>query len=225
MKNILGLLLLFSCTFAVNAQNVEFFIDKDFTEIKLYSKIEATLIKSDQNKVVAQNIAKEDLSVKVKDGTLRIKSGLSEIFEDDIIQIKIYYTGAKLLDVNEGSVIEVQDKIVQPELTLSAQEGAQIITQLEVEKLIIKVYSGGRILAKGTAKQQEVAVKAGGSYEAKKLESITTQVKVSAGGSADVFASKSCDAKVTAGGTIYIYGNPSTLKQKTTFGGTIISKN
>lgn len=220
------ILLVFFVVFAANlsAQTVEIPIEGSFDEIKLYNKIEARLLQSDENKIVLEGIAKEDISAKVSNNTLRVKSSLADIFKDDTVSLVIYYTGAKIIDVNEGSILEIRDKIVQKDLMLSAQEGAEIITTVEVNTLKAKLFSGGIISVKGKAESQEISVKAGGQYEGKKLLTKATKVEVSAGGEAEINASETCKAKVTAGGSIYIYGNPSKLEQKTSFGGKIVTK-
>lgn len=209
---------------AMLAQKTEITIKQDFNEIKLYNKIHATLIKSTENKVVFFGADEDKVSAKVKRGTLRIKSSLGDIWNDSQTHVKIYYKSVNSIDVNEGSKLEVSDKIDQKNLTLSAQEGASINASVNLDKLEVKVYSGGNISLTGNAISQTVKIKAGGTYDGKDLTTKTTAVNVSAGGLARVEATASCDAKTQAGGNIYVYGNPDKFSKKTVLGGTIEKK-
>ncbi len=208
----------------VQAQEIEIPITESFNEIKIYNKIEARLIPSTENKVIAKGVDKEEIEAKVKNNTLKIKSDLDNIWSEDDTIVEIYYTSAEIIDANEGSNVTSNQKIVQENLTLSAQEGSRIALELEVENLESKIYTGGTIKVWGKASAQEASIKAGGEYNADELLTEDTNVKISAGGNAAVHASNSCKAKVSAGGTITIYGNPSSIKKKTSLGGKIIEK-
>lgn len=208
----------------VQAQEIEIPITESFNEIKVYNKIEARLIPSTENKIIAKGVDKEEIEAKVRDKTLKIKSSLDNIWSEDDTMVEIYYTSAKIIDANEGSNVISHKKISQENLTLSAQEGSRIALELEVENLESKIYTGGTIKVWGNASTQEAVIKAGGEYNAEELRTEDTDVKISAGGIATIYASNSCKAKVSAGGTITIHGNPSTIEKKTTLGGNIIEK-
>lgn len=214
--------ILFSLVSAVlTAQNTEISIPDDFKEIKIYDKIQAELIPSTENKVVATGFDKDEIKAEVKNGVLRVKLSLDNLWSETDTKVRVYFKHAEIIDVNEGSSVEVQAEIKQDRLTLSAQEGASIVALIEVKSLEMKAYTGGRITARGKAKEQTIKVKAGGEIDAKDLITEETEVKISAGGTADVFATKYCRAKTTAGGSINVYGNPDKLDKKTSFGGSI----
>ncbi|MDR6299784.1 head GIN domain-containing protein [Mesonia maritima] len=206
------------------AQEIEIKIEEDFNEIKIFNKINATLIPSTENKIIAKGVEKEEVEAKVHGNVLKIKSELDNIWSEDDTQVEIYYKSFEILDINEGAEVDASKIIKQENLTVSAQEGSRIALEIEVKNLKVKIYTGGSIYLYGKADQQEVSIKAGGEYEGKELITQSTNVKVSAGGDAEVNASESCNAKVSAGGSIYVYGNPSELNQKTTFGGKIVKK-
>ena len=206
------------------AQDIEIKIEEDFDEIKIFNKINATLIPSTENKIIAKGVEKEEVEAKVHGNVLKIKSELDNIWSEDDTQVEIYYKSFEILDVNEGAEVNATQIIKQENLVVSAQEGSRIALEIQVKNLEVKIYTGGSIYLYGKADQQEVSIKAGGEYEGKELITQSTNVKVSAGGDAEVNASESCNAKVSAGGSIYVYGNPSELNQKTTFGGKIVKK-
>ncbi|MBW2961563.1 head GIN domain-containing protein [Mesonia aestuariivivens] len=221
MKKLLFLFLV-SVSCASFAQKTEIEIADEFSEIKIYDKIQATLIPSTENKLVATGFDQDEITVQVKDNTLKIKMGLGNLWSETDTKVKVYYKTAEVVDANEGAYVEIAENVKQTLLTLNAQEGAQIIAgYLEVENLAIKSVTGGYIQTSGTANNQTVDVKTGGQYDGEDLKTNTTEVKVQAGGEADVNTSKYCKAKVQAGGTIAIYGDPEKVDKKTTFGGKI----
>lgn len=174
--------------------------------------------------MVASGFDKDEIKAEVNDGVLRVKLSLNNLWKETNTKVKIYFKNVGIIDVNEGSSVEVQSVLKQVQLILSAQEGASIVTLLEVNSLKMKAYSGGIITARGTAKKQTVKIKAGGEIDAKDLKTEETEVKITAGGTADVYVTEYCRAKTTAGGTINIYGDPKTLDQRTSFGGKILQR-
>ena len=206
----------------LTAQETEIKISDNFSEIKIYNKIQAQLIPSSENKIVATGFDKDDIDANVKNGVLKVKLGLDNIWSETDTQIKIYFNSVETIDANEGSYVEIQDAIEQTTLTLKTQEGAEIIApRLKVENLQIKSVTGGYIQTSGTATTQIVEIKTGGNYNGEDLEAKTTDVNVKAGGNADVNATEYCKAKVSAGGNINIYGNTEKVDKKVTLGGNI----
>jgi len=217
--------LVFLLGFTTFAQETSIEISEEFSEIKIYNKIQAELIPSTENKIVATGFDKDEIEAKVKNGVLKVKLGLDNIWSDTDTKIKIYFKSIEVIDANEGSFAELKKPLQQTILTLKVQEGAEIYAPgIEVDNLTIKAVTGGKIETKGKATNQLVEVKTGGEYEGEDLLTITTEVKIKAGGEAEVNASKYCLAKVSAGGSIYIYGDPEKVDKKTTFWGRIKMK-
>ena len=221
MKKLLFFFLL-TVSASVFAQKTEIEISEDFSEIKIYNKIQATLIPSSENKIIATGFDKDEIEAKVKGNTLKIRLGLGNIWSENDTKIKVYYKRATVIDANEGSYVEIAETVEQNLLTLNSQEGAQIIAgYLNVEKLEVKSVTGGYVQTRGNAKEQLIEVKTGGQYDGEDLETKTTEVKVQAGGNAEIKTSEYCKAKVQAGGNINIYGDPEKVDQKVTLGGNI----
>ena len=61
----------------------------------------------------------------------------------------------------------------------------------------------------------------GGIFDGRDLRSATLEVKISAGGEADVFASERVDINVRAGGDVTVYGQPQQVNKKTFAGGRV----
>ena len=128
------------------------------------------------------------------------------------------------IDANQGSFISCQDVLFQPSIILKAQEGAEIETILDVQKVTTKITSGGIINIKGLAVTQNHKVSAGGVLEASSLDSEQVVVKVAAGGRASVKASELAEAKVSFGGSVVVHGKPVKLEKKISVGGRIEQK-
>ncbi len=209
----------------LNAQNIITKDVGDFDELKVFDKIDVKLVKGSENKVEISGISRKEVDVVIKDNILKIKMSLSNTWDDNDTNVTVFYTDISKLDVNEGAEINVKGILSATELDLRAQEGGDIYAEIETEKLLARAVSGGGLHLEGNAKEQEVTIKAGGQYLCEDLKTIRTQVKISAGGRANVYASDYVKANTAAGGTIRIYGNPKEVDGKKVFGGKIIEVN
>lgn len=220
MKKIILLLVILIST-GLNAQKP---IEKsigEFTELKVYDLIKVELIKSKENKVIISGKNAEDVLVNNKNGTLKIKMNLEEIFDGDKTKITLYYASLDVIDANEGSKIYSEDIIKQFEIDLKAQEGAMVNVALDVTYANIKAVTGGIIETTGTAKSQDISLSTGGIYKGEILGTEQTKVTINAAGEAYVKASKLVDIKIRAGGDVYIYGNPETVNESRVLGGRV----
>lgn len=197
----------------------------DFSELKVFDKIEVKLLKGSENKVEISGISRREVDVVLKDEVLKIKMSLSNTWDNNDTEVVVYYKEISKLDVNEGAKIMVKDMISANELDLRAQEGGDIYAEIKTERLLARAVSGGGLHLEGSANEQEVTVKAGGQFMGEDLKTKSTQVKISAGGRANVNASDYVKANTAAGGTIRIYGNPKEVDGKKVFGGKIIEIN
>ncbi|MGB5555766.1 MAG: head GIN domain-containing protein [Flavobacteriaceae bacterium] len=222
MKNILYIafiLFLSAQTFAQKETTKEL---EKFTEIKAFDRIEVTLIKSSSNKDVVTGEDRDEVSVTLNDGLLKIKMELDNHMDGGDIQAKVYYTEKlTLIDSNENAKIKSTETLTGDTLKIAVQEAGKVEMAVQVDQLEVKSTSGGEITLTGKTKFQEVVANAGGKVYNEKLNSEETKVTVNAGGRADVKASQKVVAKVRAGGTINIYGNPKEVEKDKVFGGKI----
>ena len=215
---ILIALLVTGVTFAQNP------IVKDvgsFDTLKVYDLIEVNLIKSDENKVVLSGEDTDEVQVINKDGKLKIRMELDNIFDGNRTFVEVHYTEIKTIDGNEGAEITSNELIEQDRIEIRTQEGARVRAGLKVNHADIRAVTGGIIEASGQAQSQKLTVNTGGIYEGRDLEGESADVLVQAGGEVEVFASQKIDIKIRAGGDVIVYGNPSEISRKRTFGGRI----
>lgn len=193
----------------------------DFDTVKTFDKLSVKLVQSSENKIVIKGARESEVEVVNKNGILKLRMPFPKLLSGNDLDITLYYKHIELIDVNEGAIVTSSEAIKATSFKVSAQEGAKINVDLDVDKLKVSSVSGGEITLTGKASNQVASLGAGGYLFASKLITSQTTVSVSAGGKADVNASTLVDAKVSAGGSIYIYGKPKQINQKTVFGGKI----
>ncbi len=193
----------------------------DFTEVKVYDRIVVNLVKSDENKVVITGEDASQVQVLNKEGTLKIRMDFGLIFDGNRTFVHVYYKNLEIIDGNEGAVITSNELIEQDAIEIKMQEGARVTVGLQVKRVKLRAVTGGRIVASGTAQEQEVKVNTGGYYEGQELITEKALILVQAGGEVEAYASQLADITVRAGGDVVIYGNPVEVQRKRTFGGRI----
>ena len=193
----------------------------EFDSVKVYDKLNVKLVESAENKIIIKGARESEVEIVNKKGILKIRMPFPKLLSGNDLDITLYYKKLELIDVNEGAAVSSSEAIKATSFKVSAQEGATINVKLDVDKLKVSSVSGGEITLNGETDNVDASLGAGGFLYASKLNTSQTTVSVSAGGKADVNASTLVDAKVSAGGSIYIYGKPKQINQKTVFGGKI----
>ncbi|MCC1483443.1 head GIN domain-containing protein [Winogradskyella immobilis] len=220
MKNIaLAFALIFALT--INAQDA---IKKDigeFTEVKAFDLINLKMIKSNRNSVEITGKNRGDVNIVNKNGKLKIRMDVEEIYDGNDTVVILYFTGVETIDGNEGAEITVETPIKQFEINLKAQEGAEITVEANTSYAKIKSVTGGIINLTGKSKKQDINVSTGGVFNAQEFTTEFTEVSISAGGEARVNASEKVDIKIKAGGDVFVYGNPKLIDEKRVLGGRV----
>jgi hypothetical protein len=197
----------------------------DFDEIKVFDQLNVTLIPSNVNKIVITGTNEGNVETVNRNGLLKIRISLTKILEDNKdLKVTLYFKKLESIDANEGSMVSCDAIFDQISMDLSAQEGARIEVELDVDKTLVEAFSGGIINLSGKAVTQKVSINTGGVLKAKDLVTSQSTINISAGGNAEINATTFVDAKVNAGGNIYIYGNPKQIKQQELAGGKITEK-
>lgn len=195
----------------------------DFDKIKVFDQLNVTLIPSTENKIEVTGTNQANVEIVNRNSLLKIRISLTKILEDNKdLKVNLYFKNIQSIDANEGSMVSCKTVFKQTTMELSAQEGAMIEAEFDVDNATAKLNSGGIINLSGKAVTQKTTITSGGILNAKNLETSQTNVSITAGGSADVNASTFVEAKVNAGGTITIFGKPKQIKQQAFAGGTII---
>lgn len=213
-----GLLVLPLLTFAQRIIDTEV---GEFKEIKVFDLIEVNLIQSDENKIMIKGWNVDDIIWTNKKGVLKLRMQLDKKFQGEDTMIEVYYTNLDVIDGNEGAQITCNEMVQKSKIELRAQEGAKIHIGMDVDYADIRAVTGGIVEASGLAKNQTVVLNTGGIFDGPDLRTANTDIKISAGGEADVFASEAVDINVRAGGDVNVYGKPKKVYKKTFVGGRI----
>ncbi|MGM5630716.1 DUF2807 domain-containing protein [Apibacter raozihei] len=222
MKRLVVIVLFFLGFLGMTAQEKKELDMGDFSIVKVFDRISADIIASDENKVVITGLKREDVDVVNKNGELKVRMKTTKLLAGDDVKVKIYYQGEiSSAQASEGAVVKVVDKISSSSVFLNAKEGAMVSAEVETSKLEARVNSGGIINVSGHADEQDVVITSGGKYNGKDLDSENASVAINAGGNAMITATEKVNAKTRAGGVIDIYGKPE-VSQQTLAGGKII---
>jgi len=193
-----------------------------FKELKGFDGISIKLIKSDVNRAVITGVNTKKVAIVNNDGKLKIRMEIDKIFSGFRTFIDLYYTEElSIIDVNEDALIISDDVLVQNVLELKAQEGGEINLNCQTEQLLIKSVTGGDIITTGFSDNQDVKINTGGTYNGKTFKTKFSTISVSAGGIAEIYATKYVKADVKGGGKVKVYGDPEKMDEKTVFGGTV----
>lgn len=220
MKKVIFIITICIC-FAINAQETVEKTIGEFTTVKVYDLINVKMIKSDENKVIISGKNRTDVEVVNKNGKLKIRMNLEELYDGNDTVIQLYYTTVDVIDANEGSKILVKDPIDQYEIDLKTQEGAEITVVLKTTYANFRAVTGGVINATGTSKNQDISIYTGGVFNGKDFVTEQTEISVNAAGEAYINATEYVDVRIKAGGNVFVYGQPKTIDQSRVLGGRI----
>lgn len=194
----------------------------DFNKVKVYNGLTVNLIKSSKNKLEITGKNSDLVSIKNSNGTLKIRLDFPKIYSKDELKINLYYAKKlQVIDANEGAIIISKFNIKQSQLEVKVQEGAEINLDITVEYLKVKAISGGKIILKGKATNQDIIARSGANYRAFNLKSDRIEVVASSGAEANITAKKFLDAKVRFGGQVYYEGKPEIIKTNKFIGGRV----
>ncbi|WP_010519107.1 head GIN domain-containing protein [Croceivirga radicis] len=224
MKKIVTLLILAISSSVFSQRMIENNVG-DFHKIKVFDLIEVNLIQSDEDKIIIKGLNVDDIKWTNNDGVLKLRMQLDKKFTGEDTFIEVYYKDIDVIDGNEGAKIVCNELIEQNRIELRTQEGARIIAGLDVEYSEMRAVTGGILEVSGLAENQTVTLNTGGIFEGRELRTMASEVKISAGGEAEVYASESIDVNVKAGGDVDIFGNPKKVRKKTLVGGSIRVRN
>lgn len=217
------LFLLFSC-FLVSSQTPVSKSIGDFSELKVYDLINVELVESNENKIEITGEETSNVLIVQKNDVLKIKMRLNKSFNGNRTFVKLFYKKIDIIDVNEGAKVDSKSLFKQYELELKAQEGGEISVITDTKLLSIKIVTGGIINVSGATESQNINIRTGGVYEGSSLQAQKSEIKIKAGGIADVNSTELIEVRIVAGGDLRIHGKPKNVKQFNIVGGRIIYK-
>ncbi|WP_159801406.1 head GIN domain-containing protein [Flavobacterium sp. MK4S-17] len=194
----------------------------DFRAVRVFDQIEVLIVKSNENRIEIKGSRAQDVEVVQKSDELKIRMKFTKLLQGEDVSVTLYCNkDLERVEASEGAYVSSEDTFKAVAFEINAKEAAHIKLNLQAGRLKSKVSSGAEVIVNGKADNHTAKVNSGGSLKAQELVTTQTEINISAGGEASVYATEFADAKTTAGGTINIYGNPEQVNKKTVIGGNI----
>jgi len=201
--------------FSGNSDKTEIRNVRDFQAVKVSTGIDLYLEMGDSEevKVVADDDIIDDLITEVENGTLRIymkKSNWNNWNWGHSKARKVYVTVKELneIDASSGSDVESENTLKGESLKVKASSGSDVDLDIIYKNFSLNTSSGSDAKIKGKTKNFEADASSGSDINAKDLESVICNVRVSSGSDASVNVSSELYAKASSGADVYYYGNP-----------------
>jgi len=192
-----------------------------FETLKVFDRISIQLVASDENKLVLEGFNVNDVEVVQKNNEVKIRMRFGKILQGEDIVGVLFYQKISEIEVNEGASLSSNEVLKTSSLKISNKEGSDVLLTVETDQLSSRVGSGATLTLKGTAKFHDVLVNTGAVLEANELKTLETNITCNAGGEATIFVQDKVNAKTRLGGSIVVEGNPETVTQNTSMGGSI----
>jgi hypothetical protein len=192
-----------------------------FETLKVFDRISIQLVASDENKLVLEGFNVNDVEVVQKNNEVKIRMRFGKILQGEDIVGVLFYQKISEIEVNEGASLSSNEVLKTSSLKISNKEGSDVLLTVETDQLSARVGSGATLTLKGTAKFHDVLVNTGAVLEANELKTLETNITCNAGGEATIFVQDKVNAKTRLGGSIVVEGNPETVTQNTSMGGSV----
>jgi hypothetical protein len=164
------------------------------------------------------------IRTEVSGNTLKIRTeGLHSLSN---AHLKVYITTPELKSITASAAanVKVLDLVKGAgTLNFDASDAAQIEAEVDAPGVNAGASSGGTLRLSGKTKNYKAEASSGGTINTKDLLAENTNISVSSGASAEVYASISLEAEASSGGNINYYGAAS-VKQSASSGGSINKK-
>ena len=217
-KILLAILLITQGVFSQNENNRKI---GDFKILKVYDLVNIELVRAEENYAEVTGEHPNNTVIKNKNGELKVRMGIEKRFRGANTKIKIFYNNIDKIYVHEGAFVYSKDTIAQTEIYIKADEGARVVFNINTETLSTNTSSGATIDLQGKTHHHRAKVNTGGELKASKLETEDTEVFLTTGAVADVFAKNTLGVNVRAGGTVNVHSKTRKIVENILAGGTV----
>ena len=193
----------------------------DFKTLKVYDLINLELIKAEDNYTEISGQHSNSVVVKNKNGELKIRMGIERRFRGANTKVKIFYSSIEKIYAHEGSFVFSRDTIKQSALYVKADEGARVVVDLNIKNLATNTSSGAIMDIRGIVEYHRAKINTGAELNASKLITQESELFLTTGGEADVFAKKELSINIRVGGTVNIHSKTKKIIENKLAGGII----
>ena len=217
-KILLAIMLITQVVFSQNENNRKI---GDFKILKVYDLVNIELVRAEENYAEVTGEYPNNTVIKNKNGELKVRMGIEKRFRGANTKIKIFYNNIDKIYVHEGAFVYSKDTIAQTDIYIKADEGARVVFNINTETLSTNTSSGATIDLQGKTHHHRAKVNTGGELKASKLETEDTEVFLTTGAVADVFAKNTLGVNVRAGGTVNVHSKTRKIVENILAGGTV----
>ncbi len=185
-------------------------------EVKI-GPVQEVTVEADDNLI-------KHIRIEVSGNTLKIRT--EDLNNLSNAHLKVFITTPELKSITASSAADVKVlDLVKGVGTLSfdASSGAEIEAEVDAPEVNAGSSSGSTVRLSGKTKNYKAEASSGASIKTNDLLAENTDISVSSGASADVYASVSLVAGASSGGDINYHGAAS-VKQSTSSGGSVNKK-
>lgn len=193
-----------------------------FDRITVLGNINCELIKGDAGRIeiFTTNISPEKIITQLSGGKLQVRQQIG-LFDGALIRVKVYYDTLYDIQASAGASISSEEVFDLKRLKLGANMGSIMKIHSRTQNLDVSSEQGSDVVLIGNTRRLEIDINTGGKVRAFDLQSELCNVEITAGGTAEVFASRELDTEVSLGGTVKYKGNPGDVYRNTNLGGNI----
>ena len=217
-KILLAIMLITQGVFSQNENNRKI---GDFKILKVYDLVNIELVRAEENYAEVTGEYSNNTVIKNKNGELKVRMGIEKRFRGANTKIKLFYNNIDKIYVHEGAFVYSKDTIAQTDIYIKADEGARVVFNINTETLSTNTSSGATIDLQGKTHHHRAKVNTGGELKASKLETEDTEVFLTTGAVADVFAKNTLGVNVRAGGTVNVHSKTRKIVENILAGGTV----
>jgi len=193
----------------------------DFKILKVYDLVNIELVRAEENYAEIKGEHSNSIVIKNKNGELKVRMGIERRFRGANTKVKIFYNNLEKIYVHEGAFVYSKDTIAQANLYVKSDEGARVVFNLNITDLSTNTSSGAIMNLQGKTQYHRAKVHTGGELEATRLKTEETDLYLTTGGLADVFAKTTLNINVRAGGTVNVHSKTKKIVENKLIGGTI----
>ncbi|HJN54418.1 MAG TPA: head GIN domain-containing protein [Flavobacteriaceae bacterium] len=193
----------------------------DFKILKVYDLVNIELVRAEENYAEIKGEHSNSIVIKNKNGELKVRMGIERRFRGANTKVKIFYNNLEKIYVHEGAFVYSKDTIAQANLYVKSDEGARVVFNLNITDLSTNTSSGAIMDLQGKAQHHRAKVNTGGELQASSLKTEETDLYLTTGGLAEVFAVNTLNINVRAGGTVNVHSKTRKIVENKLVGGTI----
>ncbi len=199
-----------------------------FSQLKVEGSISLDLSKGESNSLTikADTVILKHVQVNQSDNKLTIK--LINTHGKKHMATAVLHMPELILedlDVNAGAIVESNDTLINSQINISLNAGAQTKVGLNCKQLDCSANAGAIARLYGKAEKIKASATAGAQIKADKLSAVKADANAIAGAQINLNVSSELNASCTAGGTVRYKGTPVIKNLNTTAGGRIVSDN